>query len=64
MTMKNLPLTAAAIKHIKGSGFWTDASEKRLKTLAKNLANAGVEDINIAAAMRELWSIAQAEYGE
>lgn len=60
----NAPLTTAAIKDIKGSGFWSGATERRFKQIAKNLLDAGVSDALVAETIREAWSIAQVEYGE
>lgn len=60
----NAPLTATTIKSIKGSGFWSGATERRFKLIAKNLLDAGVSDALVAETLREAWSIAQVEYGE
>lgn len=60
----NAPLTTAAIKDIKGSGFWSGATERRFRKIAQNLLVVGVSDALVAETIREAWSIAQTEYGE
>lgn len=60
----NAPLTADAIKEIKGSGFWSGATERRFAKLAQKLLETGVSDALVAETVREAWSIAQTEYGE
>lgn len=60
----NAPLTTAAIKDIKGSGFWSGATERRFVKIAQNLLAVGVSDALVAETIREAWSIAQTEYGE
>ena len=60
----NAPLTATAIKDIKGSGYWSGATERRFKKMAQALLDAGVSDALVAETLRESWSIAQVEYGE
>ena len=62
--MKNYPKVLAAIAHIKGSGFWSGATEKRVKQIAKTLLVKGVDEETVAEIIREFWNIGQVEYGE
>lgn len=62
--MKNYPKVLAAIADIKGTGFWSGATEKRIKRLASTLLMKGVDEETVAETIREFWSIGQVEYGE
>ena len=62
--MKNYPKVLAAIAEIKGSGFWSGATEKRIKRIASTLLMKGVDEDTVANIIREFWNIGQTEYGE
>lgn len=62
--MKNYPKVQAAIADVKGAGFWSGNTEKRIKKIAKNLLDSGASEDAVADAIREFWSIGQTEYGE
>lgn len=62
--MKNYPKVLAAIADIKGAGFWSGATEKRIKAIAKTLLMKGVDEETVAEIIREFWNIGQTEYGE
>lgn len=62
--MRNYPKVLAAIAEVKGSGFWSGATERRIKQIAKTLLAEGVSQETVADTIREFWSIGQVEYGE
>lgn len=62
--MKNYPKVLAAIADVKGSGFWSGATEKRIKRIASTLLMKGVDEDTVADIIREFWNIGQTEYGE
>lgn len=62
--MKNYPKVLAAIADVKGSGFWSGATEKRIKRIASTLLMKGVDEDAVADIIREFWNIGQTEYGE
>ena len=61
---KNYPKVWAVIVEIKGSGFWSGATEKRIKQIASTLLMKGVDEDTVANIIREFWNIGQTEYGE
>jgi hypothetical protein len=62
--MKNHPKVSAAILEIKGFGFWSGATEKRIKRIARTLLAKGVGEETVADIVLEFWNIGQTEYEE
>ncbi|MCL2874803.1 MAG: hypothetical protein FWF12_00615 [Betaproteobacteria bacterium] len=62
--MKKHPLVLAAIFEIEGSGFWSGATKKRIKRVAKTLLAKGVDEATVADVIREFWRIGITEHGE
>ena len=54
----------SSIDKIKGSGFWSMATEARIRNVAEALVMAKVDEAIIATAICEMWNAVSCEYGE
>lgn len=54
----------AVIVELKGSGFWRESTEARLRSTIEMLVRHGLANAAIALAIKEFWETTSAEYGE
>jgi hypothetical protein len=54
----------AEIARLKGSGFWSSATEARLRRFIMSLADFGLTDVAVVYVVSAAWTMVSAEYGE
>jgi hypothetical protein len=61
---KTMSAVDLAIKKIKASGFWCQATETRIRKLAMKMSASGAPDELVGEVIVGMWDAVASEYGE
>lgn len=62
--MESSSVIEKAISKIKGGGFWSNATEIRIRCIIRFMIDSGIEDERSAKILTDIWQAASSEFCE